>query len=97
MKRELLKGLNEEQIEKARACKSSGELLELAKKEGIELNDEQLEAVSGGNCFAPRQPAETVCPQCGNTETRYDDFGISDTETTCHCDKCGLSWRSPLR
>ncbi len=34
--------------EKALACKTSEELIELAREEGIELTDEQLEAVSGG-------------------------------------------------
>ena len=48
MKEELLKGLTQEQIAKAKACKNSEELLALAKEEGIELTDEQLEAVSGG-------------------------------------------------
>lgn len=48
MKEELLKGLSEEQIAKIRECKSQEELLKLAKEEGIELTDEQLEAVSGG-------------------------------------------------
>ena len=39
--------------EKAKACKTPEELLSLAKKEGIELSNEQLEAISGGgwlNC-----------------------------------------------
>ena len=50
MRNELLKGLSEEQIKKVEACKSSEEILNLAKAEGIELTDEQLEAVSGGAC-----------------------------------------------
>ena len=49
MKEELLKGLSEEQIAKIKACKTSEELLALAKAEGIELTDEQLEVISGGN------------------------------------------------
>ena len=36
MKKELLKGLTDEQIEKASHCKSPEELLSLAKKEGVE-------------------------------------------------------------
>ena len=51
MKQELLKGLTEEQISKVKACKSQAEILELAKKEGVQLTDEQLEAVSGGGCI----------------------------------------------
>ena len=50
MKKDLLKGLNEEQIAKVKACKNSEELLKLAKDEGIELTDEQLAAISGGAC-----------------------------------------------
>ena len=50
MNNNLLKGLNEEQIKKAKACKDQNELLALAKEEGITLSDEQLEAVSGGFC-----------------------------------------------
>ena len=37
-----------EQRERAKACKTTEELLALAAEEGIDLNDEQLEAVSGG-------------------------------------------------
>ena len=46
--------LTPEQMEKARECKTSNDLVELAKNEGIELADEQLEAISGGawyNCM----------------------------------------------
>ena len=45
---ELLKGLTEEQIERIKKCKNQEELLALAKEEGIELTNEQLEAISGG-------------------------------------------------
>ena len=41
MKKELLKGLTEEQINKARKCKTNKELLALAEKEGV---NEQLKA-----------------------------------------------------
>ena len=40
--------LTEEQKAKALACKSSEELIALAEAEGIELTEEQLNAVSGG-------------------------------------------------
>ena len=39
--------LTPEQMEKARACKSADDLIELAKSEGIELNDDQLDAIAG--------------------------------------------------
>ena len=37
-----------EQLEKAKACKTSDELMALVREEGIELTDEQLDAISGG-------------------------------------------------
>ena len=37
MRKDLLKGLSEEQIQKASRCENPEELLALAKKEGVEL------------------------------------------------------------
>lgn len=45
--------------EKARACTSTDELLELAKAEGVELTDEALDMVSGGSDWY----CASVCPQ----------------------------------
>ena len=63
MKKELLNGLTQEQIKKASACKNNSELLALAKEEGIELSDEQLQAVAGGGCTIISIPK---CPNCGS-------------------------------
>ena len=41
--------LTPEQLEKAKACKTDNELVELAKAEGIELSDAQLETITGGD------------------------------------------------
>ena len=67
MRNDLLKGLSEEQIAKVKACKNAEEMLALAKKEGVELTDEQLEAVSGGNCLV-QEVGDTrkTCPECGS-------------------------------
>ncbi len=50
---EILKGmwdsLTDEQKEKANACKTLDELTALAGKEGVELPDEVLDAVAGGD------------------------------------------------
>ena len=45
------KDLTPEQRAKARACKTPEELLALAKAEGYELSDEELEALSGGGAW----------------------------------------------
>ena len=50
MRKELLRGLTEDQIAKVKACDNTSDLLQLAKDEGVELNEEQLAAVSGGAC-----------------------------------------------
>ena len=70
--------LTPEQQEKARACKTPEEMLELAKAEGYELSDEDLEMVSGGWNDAP------TCPQCGSKSISYDSF------LSMHiCQSCG--------
>ena len=52
--------LSQELREKALACKTPEELLELAKAEGVELNEEQYEAIAGGSGW-------TSCSNaCGN-------------------------------
>ena len=93
MRKELLKGLSEEQIKKVEACKSSEEILELAKAEGVELNDEQLEAVSGGGCFDGFKKRK--CPECGSSDLDvYGSEKVSGHEyTKLECKKCGNKWR----
>ena len=93
MKKELLKGLTEEQIAKIKACNNSEELFELAKDEGIELTDEQLNVISGGGLICS---TENNCPQCG---AGYDDImfwseRFADGKETVHyeCKKCQCKW-----
>ena len=50
--KEIYDGLSDELKEKAKACKTTDELMELAGKEGIELPDEVLDTVAGG-CSCP--------------------------------------------
>ena len=90
MKEELLIGLTEEQIAKVKACKNQEELLALAKQEGIELNDEQLEAVNGGMCTST---PDFVCPQCGSKKikTRYNENSIAEWWNNT-CQNCGYIW-----
>ena len=47
-KTEGLTQLSDEQKAKVMACKTSEEVLALARDEGYELSDDELEAVSGG-------------------------------------------------
>ena len=63
MREELLKGLTEEQIKKVEACKSSEEILNLAKAEGVELNEEQL---AGSEKVSGHEYTILKCKKCGN-------------------------------
>ena len=55
--------LSPELQEKARACRTPEDLFKLAKDEGIEIPDEQLDGISGGWCSTH----EWGCPadKCG--------------------------------
>ena len=96
MRKELLKGLTEEQIKKVEACKNAEEILALAKAEGVQLSDEQLEAVSGGGC------SSTVkCSECGSKDViktsekkDYTPFAGGTTVCKFKCKKCGNEWKS---
>jgi DNA-directed RNA polymerase subunit RPC12/RpoP len=92
MKKELLKGLSEEQIKKIEACKDSEEILNLAKAEGIELTDEQLEAVSGGGCFYTIK-----CIKCGsdNLSDEYKEINHKEYRKF-KCNNCGHRWREEV-
>ena len=50
MRKELLKGLTKEQIAKIKKFDNVSDLIQLAKDEGVELTEEQLNAISGGGC-----------------------------------------------
>ena len=52
--------LTDEQKARVMACKTADELLALAKAEGVELSDEQLDSIAGGDSFWC--PTATSCP-----------------------------------
>jgi len=58
--------LTPEQQEKAKACKTPEEVIALAKEEGYNLSDEELEAVSGER--------EWYEPSCPSHSDCYNDF-----------------------
>ncbi len=90
MREDLLKGLTSEQISKVKECKNSEELLALAKAEGIELTDEQLNAISGGGaCSVVSDVGDYLnpfdCPECGSNDVEKDGKKYT-------CKKCGYTW-----
>ena len=90
MREELLKGLTEEQKNKVKECKSSEEILALAKAEGVTLTDEQLEAVSGGACIE----CIIKCPKCGsgNWDDEYKEINHIKYRKF-KCNDCGHKWK----
>ena len=86
MKREeLLIDLTPEQIAKIRGCKNQEELLALAKAEGVELTQEQLESVSGGMCTL-----HAKCPNCKSKDTK--ELGYWAGSYHWECNKCGYKF-----
>ena len=60
----MYEALSDDMKEKVTSCKTAEELIELAKSEGIELTDEQLDAISGGY--------DWICDE--NTSSRTGHF-----------------------
>jgi len=94
MNKDLLKGLTDEQIKKVKECKSSEEILNLAKSEGFELSDEQLEAVSGGFCGGGGEKISKDCPKCKSGWTNCIEQYEKDGEKwyKCYCRSCGYTY-----
>ena len=85
-----MKGLTEEQKNKVKECKSSEEILALAKAEGVTLTDEQLEAVSGGACIE----CIIKCPKCGSGNWNDEYKEINHIKyRKFKCNDCGHKWK----
>ena len=90
MREELLNGLTEEQIAKIKTCKNSEEMLAVAKEEGIELTDEQLEVVSGGCGTSTTSKIKSgggVCPIC-HCHQKYLALTWRNGRHAYHCYRC---------
>ena len=77
--------LTEEQKGRIADAKSPEEILEMAKAEGYELTDGELEKISGGNFWID----EYWCPECGS-----HDVGVYKNSKTGNCHSCG--YEGPL-
>ena len=96
-------GALSEIVEKTKACKSPEEVLELAKEEGVELTDEQLEEISGGASWNnnPRDyHFKYTCFECGaivtsgeiskeEAEKWSDAYNPGDDVACIACPTCG--------
>lgn len=79
--------LTPEQQEKA-AGKSTAELIELAKENGVELSREQLDEIAGGG-WSPSSALDDGCPKCGSLNVHVSSVGQTMLYT---CNDCGNQW-----
>lgn len=75
--------LTDEQREMARG-KSPQELLELSKKIGRKLTDEEVEQIAGGSGWQAG-----TCPSCGSDNTTATSVGGAPLS---QCNACGHTW-----
>lgn len=61
-----IKELSPEQRARAKQCKSAEELLALAKEEGYELTDDELEGISGGGAWCNSDCSSDTTPGSGH-------------------------------
>ena len=76
--------LSPDYVERARACKTPEELYALAKEEGMELSDAELESVSGGSWEGRVESCSHV------TCTSYDCFSFDCGEVNCGNFDCSI-------
>ena len=83
------KDLTPEQLEKAKACTTTEELVALAQSEGIDLTDEQLNAMaSGGTCWT-HSALDDGCPKCKSKNIKAGNIGQT---MKYKCKDCGYEW-----
>lgn len=81
----------QEQIERARACKSPEELQLLITSEGVQLTDDELDMVAGGASYSEREEKsyKYVCRSCGA------DCTYQGPQKRYVCTGCGRSKMYP--
>ena len=80
--------LTPEQKKKLDACKSPEEVLALAKEEGVELTEEQLDQITGGgNWYDFAMGKRTTCTNCN----RVVEWSATEPNPIC-CPFCGAKF-----
>ena len=85
---------NPELQKRLQGAKTPEEILALAKEEGYELTDNELEQISGGAWSAADQAP--TCPYCGQTDVFcYSEPGLGpgmNYGSGWECRSCGETW-----
>lgn len=90
----LFDNLTDEQKAKL-AGKTPQEIFELAKEEGHELSEDDLDAIAGGWRFEDADPvpvAEPICPVCGY-KTNVVPYRVNGV-LHYHCEVCSGDWKA---
>ena len=74
-----------ELYQKVKACNSVEEVLAVTKENGVELTDQELDAISGGWGSSEKEPH---CPQCDGTQFTRCSEGKADGSTTRSWFRC---------
>lgn len=82
--------LTNEQRKELGGCKTPEEILSLAQEEGVELSDEELQDMAGGD-WNPVKEVLPKCPVCGSMAV--SSFPVPCTGTLrCVCNDCRHVW-----
>ncbi len=82
--------LTDEQRARAAECRTPEELLALAKEEGIDIPDEDLEKIAGGLTWGKSRPFPP-CERCGSSKV-YKEVRVPPETSNYVCKDCGHTW-----
>ena len=88
--------ISSEVMEKLKACKTAEELVALAKSEGYELSDAELEQMSGGSWHCTTHEFDNpICANCGSTDVMITQiYRGGSISYQYECRICGNKWKA---
>ncbi len=88
--------LTPEQIEEAKKLSTTEEILKYARENEIDLTDEEMESISGGDGMwkTIRNP---VCPYCNSSTRTHPEGGFDKSgDEIFVCDRCDQAFTYPV-
>ena len=93
-----LEDMSPELLKKVQACNSAEEIFELVKEEGLELAQEQLDMISGGDGKGNGWNQYHPCPQCNSDKATV--IAGQNGKAWLQCLDCGhkflVDWEGTL-